>query len=39
MTLVIQGVRGDYFGERADWVGRLVGRLRATRAKVLFAQV
>jgi len=38
-TLVIRGVRGDDFEQRADWVGRLMSRLKRSRARILYAQV
>ena len=37
--LVIKGVRGDDFERRADWVGRLMGRLKAAKVRPLIAQV
>lgn len=39
LTLVIEGVRGDDFEKRADWVGRLMARINAARVKTLSAQV
>ena len=37
--LVIKGVRGDDFERRADWVGRLMGRLKAAKVRPVIAQV